>query len=125
MDERKLTLAHRVSSVAERFTDITAFEVRVSVQYFRLAQAVGNHRHNGSDRNAQAANTGQPTHLVRIDGYSCEFQGAASTVGPNSKASRKIGRLGSLGENAEIREPPARRNAAAYSAASRLTGAGS
>jgi hypothetical protein len=50
------TPTYGVSRIPQRLAKIVALKVRVSAQYFCLAHAVGDHLHNGSDRNAEAAN---------------------------------------------------------------------
>jgi hypothetical protein len=65
---RKGPLLQRLRGVEKGLPNILGFQIRIQVEYLRLAQAIGHHPHDSHDRDAKSADTGNSAHLVGTNG---------------------------------------------------------
>jgi hypothetical protein len=80
-DERQLTFAHRLGGIAQRFDDVLRLQIRIGGKNFGFGHAVGDHRHDGRDRDAQTPEARHAAHLTRVDRYAGKFHGSALPAG--------------------------------------------
>lgn len=66
-------LHDRCGCVAQRFTYVLGFEIRVCFHYFFRIQAVGHQSHNGRDGYPESPDAENPTHFFLVNGYAREF----------------------------------------------------
>src|SRR5437764_3222382 len=72
--QRKLAFANSLGCVAQCFTNILAFQIRIGAQYLRLRHAIRDHADDRRHWNAQAMNAWHAAHLIGIHGYAFKSQ---------------------------------------------------
>ena len=70
---RKAALANSLGGELQGFVYVFSHQVRVSLEDFGLRHSLRDHAHDGGDGNAEPADTGNATHLVRISRDPGEF----------------------------------------------------
>lgn len=66
-NERQFALAYGFGGKVRRFLDISALEIGIRAQDFRLGHAVGDHVDHGRNRDAEIADARDACHARRVD----------------------------------------------------------